>query len=182
MDDAAVLREIEAIKQLKAKYCRYLDNKDWAAWRGLFDDDFASEIAGIGGRQTTGADAFVAYTRKSIGRPSQRTVHQVHAPEIMLTSDTTARGVWALNDVVRLAPAVTLHGYGHYHETYQKRDGHWRITTSRLTRLREDIATPLLPQRISRRVRVIAADFSRRTAPRVPTDDRAQNERKRLQT
>jgi SnoaL-like domain len=170
MDDSADLREIEAIKQLKAKYCRYLDDKDWVQWRRLFDDEFASDITGIGGRQTTGADAFVAYTRQSIGRPSQRTVHQVHAPEINLTSATTAKGVWALNDVVRLAPAVTLHGYGHYHETYEKRDGHWRIKTSRLTRLREDIVTPLLPQRIARRVRAIAAQLARRTAPRTPTD------------
>jgi 3-phenylpropionate/cinnamic acid dioxygenase small subunit len=170
MDDAAALHEIEAIKQLKARYCRYLDDKDWSAWRALFDDDFASEIAGTGGRQTTGADAFVAYTRKSIGRPSQRTVHQVHAPEITLVSATTANGVWALNDVVRLAPAVTLHGYGHYHETYVKRDGHWRIKTSRLTRLREDIAIPLLPQRIAQHVRATAAKLARRTAPRALTN------------
>jgi len=170
MDDAAALHEIEAIKQLKARYCRYLDHKDWAAWRNLFDDDFASDIVGVGGRQTSGADAFVAYTRRSIGRPSQRTVHQVHAPEITLTSATTARGVWALNDVVRLAPAVTLHGYGHYHETYEKRDGHWRIKTSRLTRLREDIANPLLPQCIAPRVRASAAKLARRTAPRALTN------------
>jgi 3-phenylpropionate/cinnamic acid dioxygenase small subunit len=176
MDNAVALREIEAIKQLKAKYCRYLDNKDWTAWRSLFDDDFASDIAGVGGRQTTGADAFVAYTRTSIGRPSQRTVHQVHAPEITLTSHTTARGVWALHDVVRLAPAVTLHGYGHYHETYEKHDGNWRITSSRLTRLREDIVTPLLSQRLARRVRAVAATLARRTAPRTPTDTRAQDE------
>jgi SnoaL-like domain len=170
MDDAAALHEIEAIKQLKARYCRYLDDKDWDQWRRLFDDDFASDIAGVGGRQTTGADAFVAYTRRSIGRPSQRTVHQVHAPEITLTSATTAKGVWALNDVVRLAPAVTLHGYGHYHETYEKRDGHWRIKTSRLTRLREDIATPLLPQRVAQRVRASVAKLARRTAPRALTN------------
>ena len=40
MDDAAALHEIEAIKQLKARYCRYLDDKDWDQWRRLFDDDF----------------------------------------------------------------------------------------------------------------------------------------------
>jgi hypothetical protein len=34
MDDAITLLEIEAIKQLKARYCRYL-TKDWAAWRGI---------------------------------------------------------------------------------------------------------------------------------------------------
>jgi hypothetical protein len=150
---------------LKAQYCRYLDAKDWAAWRHLLADDFTSEIAGAGGRQTVGADEFVAYTRSTIGRPSQRTVHQVHAPEITLTSATTARGVWALNDVVRLIPAVTICGYGHYHETYAKNDGQWRISTSRLTRLREDIATPLVPAAVATRLRVAAAKLARRTSP-----------------
>ncbi len=31
--DAATLLAIESIKQLKARYCRHLDTKDWAAWR-----------------------------------------------------------------------------------------------------------------------------------------------------
>lgn len=35
-DTAAVLSEIEAIKQLKARYCRYLDTKRWDDWRQLF--------------------------------------------------------------------------------------------------------------------------------------------------
>ena len=95
MDDVALV-EIEAIKQLKARYCRYLDAKNWDAWRDLLADNFISEIAGAGGRHIVGADDFVTYTRRTIGKPSQPTVHQVHAPEITLTSATTARGVWAL--------------------------------------------------------------------------------------
>ncbi|MCT7661375.1 nuclear transport factor 2 family protein [Mycobacterium deserti] len=174
MVDVATLADIEAIKQLKARYCRYLDAKDWTAWRNLLADDFESEIAGAGGRQTVGADAFVAYTRATIGRPSQVTVHHVHAPEITVTSAFTATGVWALNDVVRLVPAVTLHGYGHYHETYIKGDGQWRITSSRLTRLREDVATPLVPGALATRLRVAAARLARRTSP---IKDQAQQKR-----
>ncbi len=164
MDDVATLLEVEAIKQLKAQYCRYLDAKDWDTWRELFDDDFTSVIAGAGGRQTVGADDFVVYVRRTIGKSSQPTVHQVYAPEITLTSATTAAGVWALSDVVRLLPAVTLHGYGHYHETYEKTDGRWRIKTSTVTRLREDITAPL-PHGIATRLRVTAAKLARRTSP-----------------
>ncbi|MBV8964876.1 MAG: nuclear transport factor 2 family protein, partial [Mycobacteriaceae bacterium] len=131
--------EIEAIKQLKARYCRYLDTKNWAAWRGLFSDDFFSDTSQAGGKVVAGADEFVAFTRNALGKPSQVTAHQVHAPEIELLSATTARGVWALEDVVRLAPGVTLRGYGHYYETYEKIAGDWRIQSSTLTRLREDI-------------------------------------------
>jgi hypothetical protein len=162
MDDVAALFDVESIEQLKARYCRYLDAKDWSAWRELFADDFVCEIAGAGGRGISGADEFVDYTRSTLGKRWQPTVHHVHAPEITLTSPTTARGVWALNDVVRLLPALTLNGYGHYRETYEKSDGRWRLTSSQLTRLREDIVTPLLTLHDARRLRVAAAKLARR--------------------
>jgi hypothetical protein len=152
-DATALLVEIESIKQLKARYCRYLDTKDWAAWRTIFTDDFISDTAEAGGKVIVGADDFVAFTRKALGRPAQATAHQVHAPEIDLTSATTARGVWALQDVVRFGPGVTLVGYGHYHETYENVAGRWLIKSSKLTRLREDIATPLLSIYVSDRIR-----------------------------
>ncbi len=165
-DDAAALTAIEAIKRLKARYCRYLDTKDWAAWRAIFADDFVSDTADAGGKLITGADDFVAFTRKGIGRPSQTTAHQVHAPEIELTSATTARGVWALHDVVRFGPGVTLVGYGHYHETYQNVAGQWLIKSSKLTRLREDIVTPVFSIHISGRVRRAVANLAGRLMER----------------
>ena len=162
MDDAVVLVEIEAIKRLKARYCRHLDAKNWPAWRSVFADDFVSDTAEAGGMVIAGADEFVAFIRRTLGKPSQSTVHQVHAPEIELTSDSTATGVWALNDVVRLAPGVNLRGYGHYHETYEKTSGQWRIKTSKLTRLREDLFNSMFSVRISPRVRAAAARMARR--------------------
>jgi hypothetical protein len=35
-----------------------------------------------------------------------------------------------------------MHGYGHYHETYEAHDGDWRISSSTLTRLRTDFTPP----------------------------------------
>lgn len=151
--DVAALLAIESIKQLKARYCRYLDAKDWGAWRTIFADDFVSDTAEAGGKVIVGADDFVAFTRKALGRSTQATAHQVHAPEIELTSATTARGVWALQDVVRFGPGVSLVGYGHYHETYENVAGRWVIKSSKLTRLREDIVTPVISFYISNRIR-----------------------------
>ncbi|HZU48747.1 MAG TPA: nuclear transport factor 2 family protein [Mycobacterium sp.] len=162
MDDPTALLEIESIKQLKARYCRYLDTKDWQAWRTIFTDDFVSDTAQAGGKVIAGADEFVAFIRTTLGKPSQPTVHQVHAPEIKLTSPTTAHGVWALHDVVRLAPGLNLNGYGHYHETYVKIDGQWRIKTSKLTRLRTDIFNPIFSLRISDRLQTAGARLARR--------------------
>jgi SnoaL-like domain len=160
MDDATALLEIEAIKQLKARYCRYLDTKDWQAWRSLFTDDFLSDTSPAGGKVVQGADEFVAFTRKSLR--SQATVHQVHAPEIELTSPTTARGVWALEDVVRFGPGVNLRGYGHYTETYEKVDGQWLIASSTLTRLREDVFNAFVSVYISDRIRRVIGKAARR--------------------
>jgi hypothetical protein len=162
VDEATAWLEIESIKQLKARYCRYLDTKDWESWRLIFSDDFVGDTADAGGAVILGADDFVAFTHNNIGKPSQPTVHQVHAPEIELTSASTARGVWALEDVVRLAPGVNLRGYGHYHETYEKLDGQWRIKSSRLTRLRDDIFTPFFSIRVSDRLRGVGAKVMRK--------------------
>jgi len=165
MDAAAMLMELESLKQLKARYCRFLDTKDWAAWREIFADDFLSDTSEAGGKVIEGADAFVAFTRKALDKPSHVTAHQVHAPELELTSETTARGVWALEDVVRLAPALNLRGYGHYHETYVKLDGQWKIKSSKLTRLRVDffngLAAVYVSDRISRKLTNLGRRFTK---------------------
>jgi len=147
MNDIDAIKEIEALKQLKARYCRLLDTKDWAGWREIFTKDFVSDTSESGGKNIAGVDEFVAFVRKALGTIT--TVHQVHAPEIELTSETTATGIWALEDFLRFVPGINYHGYGHYHEAYEKVDGQWRIKSSKLTRLREDIVTPIFSLNIS---------------------------------
>jgi hypothetical protein len=159
-DEPGVLLEIEAATRLKSRYCRYLDAKDWTTWRTLFTDDFVSDTSRAGGKVIAGADDFVAFTRRSLR--DQPTVHQVPAPDIELTSPTTATGVWALEDVVRFGPGVNLRGYGHYTETYEKIGGDWRIKTSTLTRLREDVFNGLVAVYLSPRIRAVLARAARR--------------------
>jgi hypothetical protein len=40
-----------------------------------------------------------------------------------------------MEDIVTF-PGQTIHGWGHYHETYRKIGGAWKIATSHLKRLR----------------------------------------------
>jgi hypothetical protein len=145
VNDVDSLREVEAIRQLKARYCRFLDAKDWGAWRKLFADDMVGDFTGSGGGKIAGGDDVTAYVQRILGNPSRVSVHHVHAPEIELTSATTARGIWPMEDVVRFAPGVTLHGYGHYRETYEKTDREWRIKSLALTRLRMDFVILFVP-------------------------------------
>lgn len=143
--------DLRAIEELKARYCRTLDTKRWEDFRAVFTDDFVSDTSAAGGPVIEGGDEFVAFVQRSLRKAV--TVHQVQQPELALSSATTASGTWAMRDVVRFAPGVTLRGYGHYLETYEKVDGHWLIASSKLTRLREDIQTPVMTLFLSNRLR-----------------------------
>jgi ketosteroid isomerase-like protein len=135
--------DIEAVKQLKARYCRTMDTKDWAAMRQVFSDDVTMDSTESGGDVMTGADGFIAFLQTAIGEVI--TVHQCHTPEIDLTGSDRATGVWAMEDMLRFPDGTELHGYGHYHESYSKVGDQWRIASSKLTRLRMDITPAAAP-------------------------------------
>jgi len=138
---AEQLLVIEEIKQLKARYFRCLDSKDWAGFEAVFAPDAAVDYTPPGGNSAnwsvSGRADIVAFVRRAI-EPAV-TVHHGHMPEVEVTSATTARAIFAMEDLIwwpEGSRRKTLHGWGHYHETYEKVDGKWLIKTLRLTRLR----------------------------------------------
>jgi hypothetical protein len=138
--DEKHLADIEAIKQLKARYFRYMDTRQWELWGGIFTTDCTLRVEhepGVVGTELRGREAIVLGVQKSL--TDTRTVHHGHMPEIELTGPTTARGIWAMFDYVSWGDERDLKGYGHYHETYRKSpSGRWQIASLLLTRLRVD--------------------------------------------
>ena len=134
------MSDIEAIRRLKARYFRTMDTKDWDGMRQVFTEDMVIDTSEAGGAIMSGASEFMAFLLERLD--GAVTVHQGHMPEIEVTSETTATGIWALNDIVIWPNGMRLEGYGHYHETYEKVDGEWRIKSSKLTRLHVDLAVP----------------------------------------
>jgi SnoaL-like domain len=132
--------DIEAIKQLKARYFRTMDTKRWDDMRRLFSDDVTIDTTASGGGVITGADEFMTFLRDTLAEVT--TIHHGHMPEIDVTSPTTATGVWALQDILLWPNGMRMDGYGHYHETYEKNGGEWRIASSTLTRLHMDFTAP----------------------------------------
>lgn len=133
--------EIRAIEQLKARYFRLMDTKDWAGFRHLFSPDVVVDVSDDGGRIYDGVDAFMEMLEPTLC--DVVTVHHGHMPEIELSSPTTASGIWAMEDHLRFPPGgpiAELHGYGHYYDTYVKLDDGWRISRTRLVRLRLDMS------------------------------------------
>ena len=145
MDDIERLVAIEAIKQTKARYYRAMDTKDWDLFAAVFAPDAQMDMRGEsrdGSGLVDGNTAIADYVRENVDHVV--TVHHGHMPEIEITSPTTATAIFAMEDKLRWpegSPIKTLHGYGHYHETYVFTDGQWRIKTTTLTRLRVDIET-----------------------------------------
>ncbi|NIH80637.1 nuclear transport factor 2 family protein [Amycolatopsis viridis] len=137
------LAAIEDIKQLKARYFRLMDTKDWTALREVFTDDAHMDIDGF---PRDGGDAITAFLSKVL--TPLRTVHHGHMPEITLISRDQASGVWAMFDYVEF-PSDGLprgfHGYGHYHDQYRVERGAWRIASTRVARLRIDPLSGGLP-------------------------------------
>ncbi|HKA92162.1 MAG TPA: nuclear transport factor 2 family protein [Acidimicrobiia bacterium] len=135
--------DVEAIKQLKARYFRLIDTKDWDGLATVFTDDVEVDLSGEGAGVTRGATEFLSFLRSVIG--DAITVHHGHTPEIELTSPRTATGIWALEDQLwwpRGGPFAHMHGFGHYHETYENTDAGWRIKSLTITRLHRLLEPP----------------------------------------
>jgi uncharacterized protein (TIGR02246 family) len=132
--------DVEAIKQLKARYFRTMDTKDWAGMRQVFTDDVVMDTSAAGGDVIEGGDAFLAFLEPALA--DAVTVHHGHMPEIELTSETSARGIWALQDLIIWPDGTRMLGFGHYHETYRLGASGWQISSSTLTRLHVEFTTP----------------------------------------
>ena len=144
------LKAMEDVRQLKARYFRTLDTKDWANFALIFcrdasfdlrqaattdPDGDSPEAAETGQLVLNGRDAIAGTIRDMVG--TNVTVHHGHCHEVWIDSPEEARGIIAMVDIIRNSATgeLILEGYGHYHETYRREQGEWRIWRSRLSRL-----------------------------------------------
>ena len=131
--------DVEEIKKLKARYFRALDTQDWDLYQSVFAEDCVVDLTRAGGERFEGRPAFMAY---ATAMPLVQSVHHGHMPEIDLTGPDTATGVWVLEDYNIWEDGTQNHGWGHYLETYVKRDNRWYIKTMALSYLRIDRDCP----------------------------------------
>jgi hypothetical protein len=152
------LASIQEIKQLKAKYCHYLDIKDWSQWASLFTSDARFDesawpvarhpvthdripvpwysfeyLEGLTSRfewPIVGRQAIETYGE---ALAENITVNHVFNPTLELTSEATAKAVWPSNSLVwwpEGSPIRYVHRCGHFRETYERLDDErWYIGT-----------------------------------------------------
>ena len=102
MTDIERFLAIEEMKQLKARYFRCMDTKDWAGFAAVFAKDVTVDYTPPGGNpkdwSESGAANVVAFVRKIV--ESAITVHHGHMPEVEVLSPTTARAIFAMEDLI----------------------------------------------------------------------------------
>jgi hypothetical protein len=140
MDFVKQLEEIEAIKQLKYRYMRCIDQKLWQEMEQCFTPDATCSYSG-GKYAFDGRDAIMKFLTESMARPTFLSSHRVHHPEIELTSATRATGTWALEDwVIDEQHGITIHGAAFYRDRYVKVGGEWKIEHTGYERTFEEMA------------------------------------------
>jgi len=127
------LVDIEAIRQLKARYFRFLDTKDWDAFATVLTEDAYMEADGV---VREGRAEILRFLPKVLD--AVVTTHHGHTSEIEITGSNTATGIWAMFDYLTWPDGTGLQGFGHYHESYVRSGGAWKIQRLVLTRLRID--------------------------------------------
>lgn len=145
----AQLADIEEIKQVKARYFRGVDTSDAALVRSILAEDCVLDYMGCCTDPATGQDFLPAMNMVMRGRDAWPeggmraagivSVHQGHHCDIVLTSATTATGIWSMTDRLYMpagAPYALMQGFGWYHETYVKTQEGWKIQSIRIERIR----------------------------------------------
>jgi hypothetical protein len=142
MDKLQRLLDVHALQELKGRYFLFLDTKDWSRWLALFTEDatlLVDTAASTFGRDPKTLPKYVGLEAiRDLVVPSldkTPTVHHGHAPIFEFQTETEASGIWAMEDIVEFKDN-TVHGHGHYRETYRKVGGEWRFASVHLTRLR----------------------------------------------
>ena len=131
-----VLEDIEAIRMLKAKYFRCVDQNHWDELAEVFTEDAVADYSAD--IHLDGRKAIIEFLTKTVGKDSFTTAHQGHNAEIEITGDDTATGIFALQDRLIIRGISTLTGWGLYQDEYVRTAGGWRIKHITLTRLLEE--------------------------------------------
>jgi hypothetical protein len=152
MNPQDALVAAEAIRQVKARYFRCVDTKDWRGLAQVFTEDAVFDrtyghavrdpVSGAWSAPISevpilvhGRGAIMDAIRRAV--ETLATVHQGFMPEIAFDDDGhTAHGTWAMSDELRdRTGRLILAGRGHYHDSYRLTAQGWRIARSQLTRL-----------------------------------------------
>ena len=133
------LQSIEQIKQLKARYFRFLDTGNFEQLVSVFSEGVTAHFqGGYYEFKLEGRDALIGFYRDSFTSEKFGT-HNVHHPEITVEGDQ-AQAIWYLQDTFyNLEEKRVTSGSAFYRDNYERRDGEWLITHTGYERVFESV-------------------------------------------
>lgn len=139
------LNDLEAIKVLKHRYFRSIDIGDMAVLATLFTDDVIVEYRGGAYKVAlTGKDNMVEFLANSF-HSGVLAMHHGHMPEITMTGDNSATGIWYLEDIfIDLEENRHTFGTAIYTDEYRCEGGVWKISATTYDRVME-VMQPIAP-------------------------------------
>jgi len=119
------LYDLEQLRQLKYRYLRHLDLKQWNELGALFTSDATASYAD-GAHGVAGRDNIIRFLQEVLG-PAMVTMHQCHHPELQVHGDR-AIGRWYLQDTVHMMEhRLTVEGSAFYEDRYLRTGAGWRF-------------------------------------------------------
>lgn len=139
------LSDLEDIRTLKHRYYRGIDTADMSLLADLFTDDIYVDYRGGGYRvNLSGKDNFLEFIANSF-HSGAVAMHHGHMPDITLTGDDTAKGVWYLEDIfIDVESKSHTIGTAIYKDEYRREGGAWKIARTEYDRVIE-LVWPLDP-------------------------------------
>ncbi len=146
--DLEKLLAIDDIRNLKARYWRAVDSKDKVLLRSVFTDDAITDFRDDAPPDANthmlmqDIDGFIGQVMAVLAGVT--TAHHGFAPEITVHSADHATAIWPMQDFLwvedpaSVLPFSALRGFGHYHDTYRRTADGWKISATKLARIRID--------------------------------------------
>lgn len=139
------LSDLEDIRTLKYRYYRGIDTADMTLLETLFTDDVQVDYRGGGYRVTLSGKANMLEFLANSFHSGAVAMHHGHMPEITLTGENTATGIWYLEDIFISVEAKShTIGTAIYKDEYRRENGVWKIARTEYDRVIE-LVWPLDP-------------------------------------
>ena len=134
------LSDLEDIRTLKHRYFRGIDTADLALLGTLFTNDLTVDYRGGTYRvRLAGRDNMLEFLANSF-HSGAVAMHHGHMPEITLTGENDAEGLWYLEDIfIDVERGSHTIGSAIYRDVYRREDGVWKIARTEYDRVFEMI-------------------------------------------
>ena len=132
------LSDIEDIRMLKHRYFRSVDTANAELLKDMFTDDIVVDYrGGYYHISLTGKTAMLEFLANSFNT-GIAAMHHGHMPEITLTGEDTAEGVWYLEDIfINLERKTHIIGSAIFNDKYRRVNGKWKIERTEYDRVLE---------------------------------------------